>query len=863
MQEPDSYAPVSINDINQGGLGDCFLLTAVGELALDRPNAITNMISVNPDGTETVTLYETAGGGAPSFGDTTFVRTQITVDNTFPDNSVNSGGQDVSDGQQEIWAQVLEKAVATLSGGYDVIDQGGWPMLVMEELTGQAGGWTSPASLTVQELQGYMAAGDLVAFDTPASGALAYGLVGDHAYMFESLVTVNGQAMIQLGNPWGDTEPQLVPLAQVSNEFDEIDVGQDATTPTAPVAPIELGISAPSEDGASGGSTNLSAPTIAGIAQDGSNVVLSDADGVLGTAVADQFGAWSVTLPSSPRGTYGITATATNTYGERSAPSQMFALTIDTLVPDAPTGLALAASADSGRIGDSITNNNRPTIDGRGTAGDSVSLYSLGTVLLGKTIVGADGTWSVAPAQALPDGTYTLSATQSGAANTSAASAAMNVTIDTTPPAAPADLVLMTGGSSTDNATPTLTGTGEAGATLVLRDGSDVVGSALVEADGAWAVTTTALALGSHSLTAIEADAAANVSSASGALTIDVVPPAPPSSVTLGGGAQSYDAAAGQNVQAGSGSDTVTAIAGQATVSGSSGQLTFVGGVAASVVTGGAGSAIVFGGTGGGSYVGGAAGHNILVAQGGAGVRTRLTGGGGDDQIFGSASGDDALAAGSGRASILGGGGHSTITGGGMASVIFTGTGTATVDGGSGGRDTIVGGSGALAVTAQKGDAIFGSSGNLSVTASLQGADSVVGGGGMLTVMGRGANMLVVAGSSTSNVSTGNGASLVFAGSGNLSLIGGAGSMQVVAGSGATTLDEGTGATTLQIVNGAAGGTDVINGFRPGTDKIDLFGYQASQQSVAVVGGSTVISLADGTEVTLARVDNLGHGLIG
>ncbi len=184
------------------------------------------------------------------------------------------------------------------------------------------------------------------------------------------------------------------------------------------------------------------------------------------------------------------------------------------------------------------------------------------------------------------------------------------------------------------------------------------------------------------------------------------------------------------------------------------------------------------------------------------------------------------------------------------------------MNGGSGGRDTIVGGSGALAVTAQDSDAIFGGGGALTVAASLQGADSIVGGSGPLNVAGRGANMLVVAGTSSSYVSTGNGASLVFAGSGNLSLTGGAGSMQVVAGSGNATIAEGSGQTVLQVVDGAAGGTDVLSGFRASTDRIELFGYTAAQQSVTTAGGSTMIALADGTRISLPGVSDLGSSLM-
>ncbi len=336
----------------------------------------------------------------------------------------------------------------------------------------------------------------------------------------------------------------------------------------------------------------------------------------------------------------------------------------------------------------------------------------------------------------------------------------------------------------------------------------------------------------------------------------------PPPTVTLGGGNQTYNAAAGTTVQAGSGSDTITASAGNVTVAGSSGQLTFFGGTAASSASGGTGSATIFGGTGGGVYAGGGAGHNVLVSQGSAGVSTQMTGAGPGDQLFGSAAGNDVLTGGSGRDSMLGGGGFTTINGGSTASVIFSGGGPTTVNGGTGGQDTIVGGSAALAVTAQNGDAVFGNAGALSVTASLEGADSIVGGAGALSIAGRGGNMLVVAGTSTSNVSTGNGASLVFAGSGNLSLVGGTGSMQVVAGSGHATIIEGAGPTTLQVVNGAAGGSDVVSGFRPGLDTVELFGYSTSG-TVSTVGGSTLISLADGTRVTLLGVSNPGHSIIG
>ena len=346
--------------------------------------------------------------------------------------------------------------------------------------------------------------------------------------------------------------------------------------------------------------------------------------------------------------------------------------------------------------------------------------------------------------------------------------------------------------------------------------------------------------------------------------SLPTLAPPPPAGtvVTLGGGAQDYVAVAGTTVLAGSGDDTITAAAGQVTVVGSAGSLAFLGGSGASSVTGGAGSGTIFGGSGGGYFDGGRAGFNVLVSQGAGGANTSLTGGGAGDQIFGSASGNDVLVAGPGRDSILGGSGHTTIQGGSTASVVFTAGGSSVVFGGTGGGDTIVGGSGSLDVDAQKGDAIFGGGGALNVTGSKSGADSIIGGSGALSVDGQGGNMLVVAASSNSSIQVGNGASLIFTGSGSSTVTGGAGSLQMVLGSGASSVSEGAGPAVYDVVKGAAGGADVLNGYRPAADQIRLFGYQASDLQVSVSGGSSVVTLTDGTRIDVVGVTELGTSIV-
>jgi hypothetical protein len=81
------------------------------------------------------------------------------------------------------------------------------------------------------------------------------------------------------------------------------------------------------------------------------------------------------------------------------------------------------------------------------------------------------------------------------------------------------------GDNITDVRTPVITGTGAAGDTVTLFDGgSQVLGTGPVLYNGAWSITTSALSLGSHTLTATETDVAANTSGPSAALPINIVP---------------------------------------------------------------------------------------------------------------------------------------------------------------------------------------------------------------------------------------------------------------------------------------------------------------------------------------------------
>jgi hypothetical protein len=226
LTEPGEATAIDVYDINQGQLGDCFLLSSIGEIALLKPTFIASMIHANSNGTETVTLYKAANGALPGFNTTSFKATTATVTNVFPSNSVDNGAtQDVVNGVKEIWPQVLENAVAQLDGGYSAIANGGNPVIAMEELTGHAATYMSPSALTLAALLGFSNAGDLIVMDTASRSSLPNSLVGNHAYMFDGVTGSGSSAAVKLLNPWGNDEPTPILMSQLSKSIVEVDIG--------------------------------------------------------------------------------------------------------------------------------------------------------------------------------------------------------------------------------------------------------------------------------------------------------------------------------------------------------------------------------------------------------------------------------------------------------------------------------------------------------------------------------------------------------------------------------------------------------------------------------------------------------------
>ncbi|SEK36959.1 Ig-like domain (group 3) [Stigmatella aurantiaca] len=300
----------------------------------------------------------------------------------------------------------------------------------------------------------------------------------------------------------------------------------DTTPPAAPV------VTTP----ANGSTTGDNTPTYSGTAEAGSTVTVIVDGTPVGTTTANASGAWSFT-PTAPLldGSHSVRATATDTAGNVSAPSNTNTFTVDTTAPAAPVVITPANG--------STTSDTTPTYSGTAEAGSTVTVIVDG-IPAGTTTADAGGNWSFTPAAPLLDGSHTVRATATDSVgNTGPQSNTNTFIVDTTAPAAPV-VTTPANGSTTQDTTPTYSGTAEANSTVtVIVDGSPV-GTTTANASGAWSFTPTAPLLdGPHTVRATATDSVGNVSASSNTNTfiVDTTAPAAPVVITPANGSTTQD----------------------------------------------------------------------------------------------------------------------------------------------------------------------------------------------------------------------------------------------------------------------------------------------------------------------------------
>ncbi|MGI4799883.1 MAG: carbohydrate-binding domain-containing protein, partial [Janthinobacterium lividum] len=135
------------------------------------------------------------------------------------------------------------------------------------------------------------------------------------------------------------------------------------------------------------------------------------------------------------------------------------------------------------------------------------------------------------------------------------------------------------------------------------------------------------------------------------------------------------------------------------------------------------------------------------------------------------------------------------------------------------------------------------------------GNDTVNIGSGAVTVSAIGPSVNVFGSTGSLSFIAHAGNDTVVAGAGSSTLSGGTGSLTFFEGGGVATLTGGSGKVTIDLVNGKAGGSLLVNNFLLGTDIVHLQGYSGTGiQSQTVTGGSAQFVFTDGTKLTLAGV---------
>ncbi|HEV3353884.1 MAG TPA: Ig-like domain-containing protein, partial [Acidimicrobiales bacterium] len=196
-----------------------------------------------------------------------------------------------------------------------------------------------------------------------------------------------------------------------------------------------------------------------------------------------------------------------------------------------PTGSITAPSNGWATASTTVTSNSADATAGVFTAQFQYSVHNANswTTIATDTSSPWQASWNTT---GLTDGgSYDLRVITEDNASNTFTSPTVTVTVDRTAPAAPSTPLLSAGsdtGVQGDNTTtvttPTFTGTAEAGSTVTLYDGGNQVGSGTA-AGGNYSITSSALVLGAHSISATATDAAGNVSASSGVRTVTIVAP--------------------------------------------------------------------------------------------------------------------------------------------------------------------------------------------------------------------------------------------------------------------------------------------------------------------------------------------------
>ena len=190
-------------EVTQGGIGDCYLIAAILDVAQDQPSLIESMFTDNGNGTLGVRMY--GYDGKPVY---------FTIDGEFP-----SGGRTAGTTDGTLWVSLLEKAFVSwraLEGSsaftYDGI-AGGWDeglvAMTGKSTTDYISGWSKSQSawdstvkqavITALNADEEVLYGSFINDKDAANGKT--DLVSDHMFAVIGYDAKSGDFILR--NPWG------------------------------------------------------------------------------------------------------------------------------------------------------------------------------------------------------------------------------------------------------------------------------------------------------------------------------------------------------------------------------------------------------------------------------------------------------------------------------------------------------------------------------------------------------------------------------------------------------------------------------------------------------------------------------------
>lgn len=268
---------------------------------------------------------------------------------------------------------------------------------------------------------------------------------------------------------------------------------------------------------------NKEGTVIEGTAEANTKIQIKDADGkVIGTGTANAQGEFQITLSSALKDSQKATITVEDAAGNTSKPLEI-KFGYDTIAPDKPTA---QINADG------------TTVTGTAEANAKIEIKNSADKVIGTGTADANGKFTITISPALTDNKTAEVTAIDGAGNSSIAFEVTG-TKDTTPPDRPVfnklendngtNVKVITANSETDDATPKFTVKVEPNATLTIYDNGVAI-SALtvgqVDANSYWSFTLDKnLAIGKHTITLTQRDAAGFTSEESASFTFYVVAP--------------------------------------------------------------------------------------------------------------------------------------------------------------------------------------------------------------------------------------------------------------------------------------------------------------------------------------------------